>query len=95
MEPHHTDHGKLLNDQRVIEEIHRHLWLESERLGYDIGFEQAKDDWIKNFSRAWLKFHIPRAAEILEEKVTTRKNAAAKQESNSRRRNAKSYIKLK
>jgi hypothetical protein len=29
------------------EEILKHKWLESERLGYDIGFERALLDWIR------------------------------------------------
>jgi hypothetical protein len=31
------------------EEILKHKWLESERLGYDIGFERALLDWIIGF----------------------------------------------
>src|SRR4051812_32765016 len=30
------------------EEILKHKWIESERLGYDIGFERALLDWIRN-----------------------------------------------
>ncbi len=51
---------KLLRDKRVVEEIHRHLWIESEKMGYDIGFEKAADDWLKNFSKAWMDYHIPK-----------------------------------
>ena len=29
------------------EEILKHKWIESERLGYDIGFERALLDWIR------------------------------------------------
>lgn len=35
------------------EEILRHKWLESERLGYDIGFERALLDWIRKHRDAW------------------------------------------
>jgi len=35
------------------EEILRHKWLESERLGYDIGFERALLDWIRKHREAW------------------------------------------
>lgn len=35
------------------EEILRHKWLESERLGKDIGFEQALLDWIRNHREEW------------------------------------------
>ena len=37
------------------EEILRHKWLESERLGYDIGFERALLDWIRKHREDWRK----------------------------------------
>ena len=51
---------KLLKDKRVVEEIHRHLWIESEKAGYDIGFDKAAEDWLKNFSKAWMSYNIPK-----------------------------------
>ncbi len=35
------------------EEILKHKWLESERLGYDIGFERALLDWIRRHREGW------------------------------------------
>jgi len=35
------------------EEILRHKWLESERLGYDIGCERALLDWIRKHREGW------------------------------------------
>lgn len=35
------------------DEILRHKWLESERLGKDIGFEKALLDWIRKHRDAW------------------------------------------
>lgn len=35
------------------EEILRHKWLESERLGYDIGFERALLEWIRKHRESW------------------------------------------
>ena len=35
------------------EEILRHKWLESERLGHDIGFERALLDWIRKYRENW------------------------------------------
>lgn len=35
------------------EEILKHKWIESERLGYDIGFERALLDWIRKHRDAW------------------------------------------
>ena len=36
------------------EEILRHKWIESEKVGYDIGFERALIDWIVKHRLAWL-----------------------------------------
>ena len=35
------------------EEILKHKWIESERLGYDIGFERALLDWIRKHREGW------------------------------------------
>jgi hypothetical protein len=35
------------------EEILRHKWLESEKAGHDIGFEQALTDWIVKHRAKW------------------------------------------
>ena len=35
------------------EEILKHKWLESERLGYDIGFEKALLEWIRKHRESW------------------------------------------
>lgn len=50
---------KILQDRRVIEEINRHLWIESEKVGFDKGFEWAAEDWLKRFSKAWIDYHMP------------------------------------
>jgi hypothetical protein len=34
-------------------EILRHKWVESEKVGYDIGFERALMDWIVKYRSAW------------------------------------------
>jgi hypothetical protein len=44
------------------EEILRHKWLESEKLGYDIGFDQALVDWVKRHREAWRAARRGRAA---------------------------------
>ena len=53
------DPKKLLKDKRVIEEINRHKWLESEIAGFDVGFEKAAQDWIENYAQPWLAYHDP------------------------------------
>lgn len=37
------------------EEILRHKWIESEKAGRDIGFEEALTDWIVNHRAQWRK----------------------------------------
>lgn len=49
--------SELLKDQRIIEEIKRHQWFESEKQGHDIGFDNAAHDWYKRFANEWLKYH--------------------------------------
>jgi len=36
------------------QEILRHKWIESERVGYDIGVERALINWILKYRSAWL-----------------------------------------
>lgn len=55
------------------EEILRHKWLESEKAGYDIGFERALLDWIVKHRSAWRegRQRAARAFEWRECKETT------------------------
>ena len=50
---------RLLDDERVVEEIERYKWIESEKLGKDIGRERAALEWIRAFGHIWLKIHKP------------------------------------
>ena len=54
-----TPNTKLLKNRKVIEEINRHRWIESEKAGHDIGFEKASMDWLERFSKAWMDYHMP------------------------------------
>ena len=38
-------------------EILRHKWIESEKAGFDIGFERAMIDWIVKYRSAWYGRH--------------------------------------
>jgi hypothetical protein len=58
------------------EEILKHKWIESERLGYDIGFERALLDWIRKHRDAW---RANRRAQIASTSVSPR-SATAKPE---------------
>ena len=51
------DPKQLLRNKKVIQEINRHKWLESEIAGYDIGMEKATEDWLKRYAAAWLAYH--------------------------------------
>ena len=39
--------------QAEREEILKHKWIESEKAGYDIGFERALTDWIVKHRSKW------------------------------------------
>jgi hypothetical protein len=41
--------------QAERDEILKHKWIESEKAGYDIGFEQALTDWIVKHRANWRK----------------------------------------
>ena len=42
------------------EEILRHKWIESEKVGEDIGFERALLDWIRKHRDGWRAARRPR-----------------------------------
>ena len=41
--------------QAEREEIMKHKWIESQKAGYDIGFERALTDWIIQHRSKWRK----------------------------------------
>ena len=50
---------ELPKNQDVIREIHRHLWLESEKVGHDVGLEWAAEDWMSRYAQPWIDCHMP------------------------------------
>lgn len=44
--------------QAEREEIMKHKWIESEKAGYDIGFEQALTEWIIKHRSKWRKARL-------------------------------------
>jgi len=54
-----TDLRVLLKDKRVVEEINKHLWIESQKAGYSIGIERATDEWLRLYAPGWMKYHMP------------------------------------
>ena len=53
------DIRELLKDKRVMDEINKHLWIESQKTGYSIGLERATDEWLRLYGEAWMKYHMP------------------------------------
>jgi len=60
MESKHADSTELINGPVLYkeflaerQEILRHRWNESEKAGYDIGFERALLDWTMKYRSAW------------------------------------------
>ena len=47
--------------QAEREEILKHKWIESEKAGYDIGFERALTDWIIKHRASWRRTRQPSA----------------------------------
>ena len=47
--------------QAEREEIMKHKWIESEKVGHDIGFEHALTDWIVKYRSKWRKSRQPAA----------------------------------
>ena len=61
MEPSLEDSIQLVKNSALYkeflaerQEILCHKWIESEKVGYDIGFERALFDWIVKHRSAWL-----------------------------------------
>jgi len=48
----------LLNDKEIVREINNYKWLESEKAGMDIGFEQASREWIHKYSKQYLAARV-------------------------------------
>lgn len=46
-----------LRDPRVLSEIRKHQWIESEKSGKEIGFGTAAIDWITKYGELWRQAH--------------------------------------
>lgn len=49
----------LLKNKKVIEEINKHLWIESQKAGYSIGIERATDEWLRLYAMGWMRYNMP------------------------------------
>jgi hypothetical protein len=63
-----NDLRELLKSKEVIEEINKHLWIESQKAGYSIGIERATDEWLRLYAEGWMKYHMPEKFEVLQAK---------------------------
>jgi hypothetical protein len=54
--------SELLKDKDVVNEINRYKWLESEKVGSDIGFERASREWINLHSKQYFEQHPGKTA---------------------------------
>lgn len=80
------DLRELLKNKEAIEEINRHLWIESQKAGYSIGIERATDEWVTLYAEGWMKYHMPtkykkiqaRKKKVADKKKADKKKAPAK-----------------
>lgn len=76
-----SDVRELLKDKRVIEEINRHLWIESQKAGYSIGIERATDEWLRLYAEGWMKYHMPEKYQELQARKKKEKQQEKKKKS--------------
>ena len=86
-----SDLRELLKDKRVVEEINKHLWIESQKAGYSIGIERATDEWLRLYAEGWLKYNRP--AEYAKRKKKKPKKPAKKAAKKSAKKPAKKTVK--
>ena len=58
----------LLKNKEVVEEINRHLWIESQKAGCSIGIERATDEWLSLYAEGWMKYHMPEKYSKIQER---------------------------
>ncbi|MCA9405930.1 MAG: hypothetical protein KC684_05290 [Candidatus Omnitrophica bacterium] len=73
-----TQLRELLKDQRVVEEINKHLWIESQKVGYSIGIERATDEWMRLYAEGWMKYNMPDMYQKYRGKAQKKKPAGKK-----------------
>lgn len=86
-----TDLRDLLKDKRVMEEIHKHLWIESQKAGFSIGLERATDEWLKLYAEGWMKYHMPEKYDRMKnrDKVDVKKSIPKEKIESKRKRTGK------
>jgi len=84
-----SDVRELLKSKGVIEEINKHLWIESQKVGYSIGIERATDEWIRLYGEGWMKYHMPDKYKVLKSKKKKEKVTKKKAPVKSKRKRTK------
>ncbi|MBF0531597.1 MAG: hypothetical protein HQL23_00695 [Candidatus Omnitrophica bacterium] len=69
---------ELLKNKAVMDEIHKHLWIESQKAGASIGIERATDEWLRLHAMGWMKYHMPKRYEEIFNKPEKEKKMAVK-----------------
>ena len=87
-----TQLKELLKNKQVIEEINKHLWIESQKSGYSIGIERATDEWLRLYAEGWLKYNHPKKYSQSKTKKKKKVVKKAVKEKNQAREN--SFISL-
>lgn len=87
-----SDVRELLKDKRVIDEINKHLWIESQKVGYSIGIERATDEWLRLYAEGWVKYHISGKYKMLKGK---KKSAKVKEKTTSVKKETVPEVKTK
>ena len=81
-----SDLRELLKDKKVVEEINKHLWIESQKAGYSIGIERATDEWLKLYAEGWMKYNRPGEYAKRKQKKTKRVAVAVKRRAITKKR---------
>ena len=82
-----SDLRELLKDKKVVEEINKHLWIESQKAGYSIGIERATDEWLRLYAEGWLRYNRP--GEYAQRKKKKTKRVAVKRKAVIKKRKKK------
>lgn len=94
-----SDLRELLKNKQVIEEINKHLWIESQKCGYSIGIERATDEWLRLYATGWMKYNMADKYEKMMQKTdngkTAKKAAVAKKKAVNEKKAVKKVEKKK
>ena len=81
-----SDLKKLLKEKKVVEEINKHLWIESQKAGYSIGIERATDEWLRLYAEGWMRYNQPGEYAQRRKKKIKRVTVAVKREAVAKKR---------